>query len=69
MSIANYRKLLHAVFSPFGFEPYVTDEPNVRYYSGNALAARVGPRVSLKLFRQFLELLVQDENRRDFLMW
>jgi acetoin utilization protein AcuA len=69
LSIAEYRKMLNTVFRPFGFEPYVTDEPNVRYYAGNALAARVGPKVPLKLFRQFLGLLVQDENRSEFLMW
>lgn len=69
LSIAEYRKMLNTVFRPFGFEPYVTDEPNVRCYAGNALAARVGPRVPLKLFRQFLGLLVQAENRSELLMW
>ncbi len=69
MDVATYRKMLNTVFRPFGFEPYVTDEPNIRYYAGNALAARVGPNVPLKLLRQFLDLLVQDRNRPEFVMW
>ena len=68
MSIAQYRKMLQAVFGPFRFEPYATDEPNIRCYEGNVLAARVGPNVPLKLFRRFLGLLMQEEDRPDLLI-
>ena len=67
MSIARYRQMLADVFGPFGFETYVTDDPNIRCYPGNVLAARVGPRAPLKLLRRFLDLLV--EKQPEYAMW
>lgn len=69
MTITQYREMLRDVFGPFGFEPYATDEPNIRCYHGNALAARVGSDVPLKLLRQFMNLLTEDKRQPDFLMW
>jgi len=67
LSISQYRQMLADIFGPFGFETYVTDDPNIRCYPGNVLAARMGPKAPLKLLRRFLDLLV--ERQPEYAMW
>lgn len=67
MSISQYRQMLANIFAAFGFETYVTDDPNIRCYPGNVLAARVGPKAPLKLLRRFLGLLVEEQP--EYAMW
>ncbi len=67
LSISQYRQMLANIFAAFGFETYVTDDPNIRCYPGNVLAARVGPKAPLKLLRRFLGLLVEEQP--EYAMW
>lgn len=68
MTVAAYRKVMRALGQPYGFKPYASDDPTVQSWSGDTLVARVGPNVSLDLFRRFQALLFQDEPRFDLLM-
>lgn len=64
MSQADYRQMMLRLFGAYGFEPYATDEPNIRYDRANLLLARVGPRASRTLLREFWATLI--ENRGEW---
>lgn len=68
MTVAAYRKVMKALGQPFGFKPYASDDSTVHSWAGDTLVARVGPNVSLDLFRRFQVLLFKDEPRFDLLM-
>ncbi len=44
LSVTQYRQMLLHLFGQFGFERYLTDDPEIADFPGNALAARIGPR-------------------------
>jgi acetoin utilization protein AcuA len=48
-----YRKLLERMYGAVGFEVMKTDDPEIAYYPGNSLMARVGPRSSPGLRAEF----------------
>ena len=51
-----YRKLLERLYGSVGFEVMKTDDPEIMYYPGNSLMARIGPRVSEALRLEFQRL-------------
>lgn len=59
MSMAEYRQMMLRLFGVYGFEPYVTDEPNIRYDRASVLLARLGPQRSPALVKQFRALLTE----------
>ncbi len=48
-----YRKLLERLYSSVGFAVYKTDDPEIAYYPGNSLMARVGERALPDLQKEF----------------
>ncbi len=48
-----YRQLLERLYGSVGFKVYPTDDPEIAYYPGNSLMARVGPGASLELIAEF----------------
>jgi acetoin utilization protein AcuA len=48
-----YRKLLERMYSSVGFQIVKTDDPEIAYYPGNSLMARVGERASEALKAEF----------------
>ncbi len=48
-----YRKLLERMYSSVGFEVFRTDDPEIAYYPGNSLMARVGERATDALKAEF----------------
>ena len=48
-----YRKLLERMYSSVGFEVFRTDDPEIAYYPGNSLMARVGVTASDQLKAEF----------------
>jgi acetoin utilization protein AcuA len=59
MSVANYRQMMLRLFGPYGFESYITDEPNIRYDRTSFLLARVGPKAPPTLVQEFRALLME----------
>jgi len=59
MSMAEYRQMMLRLFGVYGFAPYVTDEPNIRYDRASVLLARLGPKVSPALAKEFQALLTE----------
>lgn len=59
MSMAEYRQMMLRLFGAYGFEPYVTDEPNIHYDRSSLLLARVGPMAPPGLVKRFQALLIQ----------
>lgn len=59
MGMAEYRQMMLRLFGAYGFEPYVTDEPNIRYDRASLLLARIGPKAPPDLVGQFETLLIQ----------
>jgi hypothetical protein len=47
------------LFGAYGFEPCVTDEPNIRYDRTSVLLARLGPKSPSLLVREFQGLLTE----------
>ena len=48
-----YRKLLERMYGSVGFEIMKTDDPEIAYYPGNSLMARIGARSSPALRLEF----------------
>lgn len=59
LSMAGYRHMMLRLFGAHGFEPYVTDEPNIRYDRGNLLLVRIGPKTPPALVAQFQATLIE----------
>jgi len=59
MSVADYRQMMLRLFGAYGFESYVTDEPNIRYDRTSFLLARMGPKAPPALMKEFQALLVE----------
>jgi acetoin utilization protein AcuA len=59
MSLAEYRQMMLRLFGAYGFEPCVTDEPNIRYDRTSVLLARLGPKSPSLLVREFQGLLTE----------
>ena len=59
LSMADYRQMMLRLFGASGFEPYVTDEPNIRYDRANLLLVRIGPLTAPPLVERFLASLVE----------
>jgi acetoin utilization protein AcuA len=53
LSTYAYRKLLERLYGSVGFEVFKTDDPEIAFYPGNSLMARVGPRSSPELRAEF----------------
>ncbi len=51
-----YRKLLERMYGSVGFEVMKTDDPEIMYYPGNSLMARIGERASPALKSEFERL-------------
>ncbi len=59
MGMGDYRRMILRLFGVHGFEPYATDEPNIRYDRASLLLARVGPMVPPDLARHFRTTLIE----------
>lgn len=59
LPVAAYRQMMLQLFGAYGFERYVTDEPNISYDRASLLLARIGPQVPPEVVRQFEALLIQ----------
>lgn len=51
-----YRQLLERLYGSVGFQVYPTDDPEIAYYPGNSLMARIGPKASPELIAEFHRL-------------
>jgi acetoin utilization protein AcuA len=51
-----YRQLLERLYGSVGFRVFPTDDPEIAYYPGNSLMARVGPQASPELITEFERL-------------
>jgi acetoin utilization protein AcuA len=60
MGMAGYRQMMLRLFGTYGFEPYATDEPNIRYDRASLLLARVGPETPPALAKQFQAMLIEE---------
>ncbi len=57
LGINDYLNILDRLFGPFGFQLFHTDEPNIAFYPGNILGARIGKRVRPELLQAFTSRL------------
>jgi len=57
LSVYAYRNLLVRLFRPFGFQVYLTNNPEIRMSSANVLMARVGRRLGTKQRERFQKML------------
>ncbi len=57
LSKAAYRNILSRFLHSKGFEPFETDEPNIREDPANRLLVRIGPRVNPEIYARFVALL------------
>ncbi|OGB94059.1 MAG: hypothetical protein A3G35_09875 [candidate division NC10 bacterium RIFCSPLOWO2_12_FULL_66_18] len=62
LGMAGYRHMMLRLFGAHGFEPSITDEPNIRYDRGNLLLVRLGPRAPAALVAQFQATLIQKDD-------
>jgi acetoin utilization protein AcuA len=60
MSKADYRQMMLRLFRTHGFEPYATDESNIRHDRSNLLLVRIGPDVPAALVHEFHATLIQN---------
>jgi acetoin utilization protein AcuA len=58
-TMADYRQMMLRLFGEYGFESYITDEPNIRYDHSSILLARMGPKTPPVLVKEFQALLIQ----------
>lgn len=56
-----YRNLLVRLFRPFGFQVYLTNNPEIRMSSANVLMARIGRGVSVQQRQRFQNMLFMFE--------
>jgi hypothetical protein len=54
-----YRQMMLRLFGAYGFESYITDEPNIRYDRSNLLLVRVGSLAPPDLIRLFQARLIE----------
>jgi len=59
MSVADYRQMMLRLFGPYGFESYITDEPNIRFDHTSFLMARMGSKTPPALVKDFQALLTE----------
>ena len=59
LGMAGYRHMMLRLFGAHGFEPSITDEPNIRYDRGNLLLVRIGPKTPPALVAQFQATLIE----------
>lgn len=59
LSTAAYRQMMLRLFGTHGFDPCVTDEPNIGYDRANLLLVRPGPNVPPALVAQFQATLIR----------
>lgn len=59
-----YRKLLERMYGSVGFEVFKTDDPEIAYYPGNSLMARIGESASQDLKQEFDRLRFLEATRR-----
>jgi len=57
LSIYAYRNLLVRLFRPFGFQVYLTNNPEIRMSSANVLMARIGRHVTTQQRERFQKML------------
>jgi len=57
LGINDYLNILDRLFGPFGFQVFRTDEPNIAFYPGNVLGARIGKRVRPEVLQAFTSRL------------
>ena len=62
LGMAGYRHMMLRLFGAHGFEPSITDEPNIRYDRGNLLLVRIGPKTPPALVAQFQATLIQKDD-------
>src|SRR3990172_2201665 len=62
LGMAGYRHMMLRLFGAHGFEPSITDEPNIRYDRGNLLLVRLGPMAPAALVAQFQATLIQKDD-------
>jgi acetoin utilization protein AcuA len=60
LSTYAYRRLLERLYGSVGFVALKTDDPEIAYYPGNSLMARIGPRAPAALQAEFLRLRFLD---------
>jgi acetoin utilization protein AcuA len=63
LSAHAYRKLLERMYGAVGFAVMKTDDPEIMYYPGNSLMARIGPRASGALKTEFDRLRFLETGR------
>ena len=63
LGMAGYRHMMLRLFGAHGFEPSITDEPNIRYDRANLLLVRLGPRAPAALVEQFQATLIQKDDQ------
>lgn len=59
LSMEDYRQMMLRLFGAYGFEPYATDEPNIRYDRSNLLLVRLGREAPEPLVREFRTMLIE----------
>lgn len=57
LNVTQYRQMLLRLFGQFGFERYLTDDPEIARFPGNALAARIGSRTRPECVARFQNAL------------
>jgi acetoin utilization protein AcuA len=57
LSAYAYRNVLVRLFRPFGFQVYLTNNPEIRMSSANVLMARVGRSISAQQRERFQKML------------
>ena len=62
LSAREYRGMLERTFSPFGFRPFVTDDPDIMASEGNVLLARIGSRAPAELEAEFQSRLTRRQS-------
>ena len=62
LSAYAYRNLLVRLFRPFGFQVYLTNNPEIRMSSANVLMARIGRSITLQQRQRFQNMLFTFES-------
>ena len=57
LSVYAYRNVLVRLFRPFGFQVYLTNNPEIRMSSANVLMARLGRHVTVQQRERFQKML------------
>jgi len=62
LSVYAYRNLLVRLFRPFGFQVYLTNNPEIRMSSANVLMARIGRHITPQQRERFQKMLFTFES-------